>query len=1201
MGIPLFSTSGKMKKLTGFRQQQPLQPSNLGGIEEQQNGENGLSEAEINEITEEALKDFLKNENEVIEVIKKMISLGADIKKSVDQLKKYRENPALILEEQVQEKLKKDILPGVVKQKGRKAARRMIGSWNNDQLNQNQNKKRITPYGEEGLQNVMHFIMKCPTEKFLHFLFGLGIDFNQIDDQNRSPLSIFVEFNRESSLLDFAKGYKTNVEILKEILHFGLQTETRDLNGNSPIYISANKGKFDFVKVLSEYKANINTRNDKGEIPLIYWINQKNIKNAEFLLRIGADPNFADNKGRNALHHAVNMANADADASFEMESLLLKYGADINRLDKNQRTPLHYAFVKIGKPFENSMIDPVETVSSIMGIVGSKKNISDRWGKTPLHYAAQRGSNISGIYLLNSKEIDIEAKDCDNNTPLAVAFINKHSNFATLLIQNGANILSNLIHVPVRKEDQNQEYNNDPFGYNSNNYFNQFNINQALNDEEDVESDSDNKKEKMDLESKSVSSDESSLDNSPTNQPVIQNNNQWGMFGQPRKVRQFGMYGQPNQTQAEEDLKQGKEYSYFLAAIKYRWQGVSYLLIQQGYNIMNAIESALSEKKFQLVLTLLSKKSDKASFQNLNSKKYNLFHLFAIHGRDCSEEIMEKICRELKFREISINQKDGKSRIPLHYSAAKGFHKLSTYFLENNCDPEALDSHDNTPFSLLLQGNKNPKDYKFLTEFLQKGVNLAKLIKIKNLDIRMTPLIFLISQGEKNLGNIKWFLDHGSLINDKDSNGCTPLIYAIKLNSKKLLNFILSQPKFDKTLQKDFQDRNPIHYVVTPLEMGSYENIEMLNILAKHFDIKAKDSMGKDPMFYALNQDSGKMVNALIDLGAPKKVKDLARCGTSIITTIDWLEEEINVEEDAHKFIEKCIENDKSDKPQVEEKVKPDDYAQSNGALEVIYDDVLGAYDILMSKVDIKAGFYSENVFYKMQILYEKNRDVYILFNRWGRIGTEGQYQQTPFSTKEEVIKEFQKIFQQKSGNEWAQKNNFQKITKKYQLIKTEKRVNPKEYLIPFDYKNAAMLKCQLEVNIAKIMKLFSDVKMYQDAIVQFNLGASGNSLPLTSLDKSHLLEAKQILLEIADIIQQIQEEMKDFKKADINNILVLRETIASKSSRYYELVPSNQYSAELIPPIDNENTLNMHLGIVDSLLNFEITTKMLLGIFLIY
>jgi ankyrin repeat protein len=59
---------------------------------------------------------------------------------------------------------------------------------------------------------------------------------------------------------------------------------------------------------------------------------------------------------------------------------LLDHGADVNFKDNRGRTPLFYAFVKIGKPFDNEEIDPIETVTSLCGIVGIEMNVK---GKPP--------------------------------------------------------------------------------------------------------------------------------------------------------------------------------------------------------------------------------------------------------------------------------------------------------------------------------------------------------------------------------------------------------------------------------------------------------------------------------------------------------------------------------------------------------------------------------------------------------------------------------------------------------------------------------------------------------------------------------------------------------------------------------------------------------------------------------------------------
>lgn len=57
-----------------------------------------------------------------------------------------------------------------------------------------------------------------------------------------------------------------------------------------------------------------------------------------------------------------------------------------------------------------------------------------------------------------------------------------------------------------------------------------------------------------------------------------------------------------------------------------------------------------------------------------------------------------------------------------------------------------------------------------------------------------------------------------------------------------------------------------------------------------------------------------------------------------------------------------------------------------------------------------------------LQVVHHKGKKLWILFNRWGRIGDTGQHQQTPFNTVEEACKEFKKIFKSKTGNNWDER-----------------------------------------------------------------------------------------------------------------------------------------------------------------------------------
>jgi hypothetical protein len=90
------------------------------------------------------------------------------------------------------------------------------------------------------------------------------------------------------------------------------------------------------------------------------------------------------------------------------------------------------------------------------------------------------------------------------------------------------------------------------------------------------------------------------------------------------------------------------------------------------------------------------------------------------------------------------------------------------------------------------------------------------------------------------------------------------------------------------------------------------------------------------------------------------------------ITKAPLLQMPFNFRDDAQNFIEmqkQILQFDERYKKKFI--VQPDSYADtSNGQLEVIYDDLLGPYDLLMTKVDIKHGPYGQNVFYKMQALH---------------------------------------------------------------------------------------------------------------------------------------------------------------------------------------------------------------------------------------
>lgn len=135
-------------------------------------------------------------------------------------------------------------------------------------------------------------------------------------------------------------------------------------------------------------------------------------------------------------------------------------------------------------------------------------------------------------------------------------------------------------------------------------------------------------------------------------------------------------------------------------------------------------------------------------------------------------------------------------------------------------------------------------------------------------------------------------------------------------------------------------------------------------------------------------------------------------------------------------------------------------------------------WDAYLTKVDLKNGIYGDFVFYKMQLLHDSIRDLYVVFTRWGRIGEDGMNQRTPFTKIEEAQKDFCTIFKSKTGNDFMDLDNFSRVPKKYDIarVKYVTAVH-QDYLAPFDFEKCA--KSKLDKHTRNILEEVGNVTMY--------------------------------------------------------------------------------------------------------------------------
>ena len=991
-------------------------------------------------------------------------------------------------------------------------------------------------------------------------------------------------------LIDCCGGSDRSVAVLQFLIKKGADPSLADYYGVTPLLKSMVQRKYMYVRLLVEHGLDINAQDHLGNYCLLQAVKDKSEQMIEYLLKKKANTNLRDISGRTCIHWAINFSNLDTDASNEIDNMLLNSGADLNAIDNRGRTPLHYAFVKIRSPFDTSNIDPIETVSNIISKPNVLIDVRDKYGNTPLNYAAQRGSVVSALYLIKNKA-DINNMNAENNTPLNEALFFKHQTLSIFLIHEKAR-LDLPVYTPnkLRTKEQDGDIIDKPkhqevklqakklVGKTGNLDEERNPDNQA--EYESSESELDGSEKEPSVQEEAEESDENDDDG---DDPSEDDNSSQSKARSPKAQ---SSNKQKTQKAVPEPEETGK--STFSIAIQHNCQSIAFLMIAYDYNLSLAILDCFNHRKFNYVYTLLLKKSQAGVYNIKNTLDQNLAHLFAKSASQIEENLFNKILTKMEENNLEFDLLDVYQKSPLHYAAECSSMKMIAILLNKGLNVNATESQGQTPLSIIAKRSLY-KTEEFIQLARPFGLEIDKRFTHK--DMEHTLMTYMMSEGLDFMTFSK-LANMGANLNAPDSNGWTPLIYLIRQNREvDLRNYLATFPGVDLHV-KDKLGRTVIHHAVKPRDIGSYENVSMLKMLAFKVNVNTPDASGRPPIYYAKAQGSGRMKQTLIDWGAKEYSEEpqIKRTTTAWLSEKSFPTQSYNFQEDFDAFVEECKEKAAAKTTiTAEERCEVDHNAVGN--YEVVYDEE-DAFDAFMVKVDISKGFYSGNTFYKMQILREKVRDIYVLFTKWGRVGDDGQYQQTPFSTLEECKKEFSSVFKAKSGNPWENRHKFEKVDKKYRLVPFSKKTRFEQYLKAFNYRDPSLPNTNLAKAVFKFIRRICNSKVFSNAL-KFEFNIDETILPLQSLTRERLSDAQTILNSIEKAIQDYNDSKT---KNDLNLITQFAEELTLLTSKYYELIPSTRFARQSIPPITNMHEVTQIKRMLNDLLYFEIAIKLLCG-----
>ncbi len=172
---------------------------------------------------------------------------------------------------------------------------------------------------------------------------------------------------------------KGDEQFIKLLLRRRIDKNIQDKNGNTVLHLAASNGHPSILKSFLKIKCDIYARNKQNQTVLDIALDHKNPKIITCIIESGYNVNELDKTtGESLLHSSVKNINEE---SISKINKLLKLGADVNLKDSKGRTALNLLFLD-----HNCTHDLIlSRIFTLLIRAGSDINTQDNHGYTPLH------------------------------------------------------------------------------------------------------------------------------------------------------------------------------------------------------------------------------------------------------------------------------------------------------------------------------------------------------------------------------------------------------------------------------------------------------------------------------------------------------------------------------------------------------------------------------------------------------------------------------------------------------------------------------------------------------------------------------------------------------------------------------------------------------------------------------------------------
>jgi len=286
--------------------------------------------------------------------------------------------------------------------------------------------------------------------------------------------------------------------------------------------------------------------------------------------------------------------------------------------------------------------------------------------------------------------------------------------------------------------------------------------------------------------------------------------------------------------------------------------------------------------------------------------------------------------------------------------------------------------------------------------------------------------------------------------------------------------------------------------------------------------------------------------------------------------------------------VKKDPEEPEEEKPVMKSVIKkglaPVDSECPDGEMYRVFTEGRVIWDVMLNQTNIQAN---NNKFYLIQLLQHDNTGAFAVWMRWGRVGYTGQTTLKQHgSNKASAMTEFKKKFSDKTKNDWEDRDQFEKVAGKYDLVKIDYNNSPNEHIdnssgdtvdgVKKEIKDEPKAESKLPTNVQDLISLICNIKTMEEAVIEMQYDTK--KAPLGKITVEQIKAGYSALKRISECVEA--------GKTTGNVIL-------QACNDFYTRIP-HEFGFKTPPIIRTSQEIKRKLELLETLSDIQVALKIL-------